>query len=138
MNTIRSTYYGWGVLCLAGGGAYYFAKRQINADRQEKFEKYMKKQTRQTSSERQSILEQAAEQATGPVAGGVRGSSGSGSSSGRKREVTLDHVGSPSAEASEDAAAVGHAPVSGEERVRERSKYEAAEPYRSRKGDRFS
>lgn len=136
MNTIRSTYYGWAVLCIAGGGAYYFAKKQINADRQDKFEKYMKKQTRQTHSERQSILDQAAEQATGPVAGGVRG--GGGSSSSRKREATADHVGSPSAEASEDAAAVGHAPVSGEERVRERSKYEAAEPYRSRKGDRFS
>jgi hypothetical protein len=50
----------------------------------------------------------------------------------------LDHAGSPSSEISEDAAPVGHAPVDGEQRMREKSKYEAAEPYRSRKGDRLS
>nr|KMM67562.1 hypothetical protein CPAG_03896 [Coccidioides posadasii RMSCC 3488] len=33
MNTIRSTWIGWGSLCVAGAGAYYFAKRSINADR---------------------------------------------------------------------------------------------------------
>ncbi|PUU74812.1 hypothetical protein B9Z19DRAFT_998281, partial [Tuber borchii] len=27
---------GWGSLIIAGGGAYYFAKREINADRREK------------------------------------------------------------------------------------------------------
>jgi len=50
----------------------------------------------------------------------------------------LDHVGSPSSEISEDAAPVSHAPVDNDQRVREKSKYEAAEPYRSKKGDRFS
>lgn len=50
----------------------------------------------------------------------------------------LDHAGSPSSEISEDAAPVGHAPVDDSQKMRERSKYEAAEPYRSRKGDRFS
>lgn len=50
----------------------------------------------------------------------------------------LDHAGSPSSEISEDAAPVGHAPVDDAQKMRERSKYEAAEPYRSRKGDRFS
>ena len=50
----------------------------------------------------------------------------------------LDHVGSPSSEISEDAAPVGHAPVDNDQRMREKSKYEAAEPYRSKKGDRFS
>ena len=49
----------------------------------------------------------------------------------------LDHVGSPSSEISEDAAPVGHAPVDGEQRVREKSKYEAAEPYKSKRGDRL-
>jgi len=49
----------------------------------------------------------------------------------------LDHAGSPSSEISEDAAPVGHAPVDNDQRVRERSKYEG-EPYRSKKGDRFS
>ncbi|KAJ9640067.1 hypothetical protein H2199_006301 [Coniosporium tulheliwenetii] len=36
MNTIRSVWYGWGVLIVAGGGAYYFAKKSINADRAER------------------------------------------------------------------------------------------------------
>jgi hypothetical protein len=49
-----------------------------------------------------------------------------------------DYAGNPSAEASEDAAPVGHAPETEQQKIRERSKYEAAEPYRSRKGDRFS
>ena len=50
----------------------------------------------------------------------------------------LDHAGSPSEEASEDVAAVGHSPETIDQKMRERSKYEAAEPYRSKKGDRFS
>jgi len=50
----------------------------------------------------------------------------------------LDHAGSPSSEISEDAAPVGHAPVDNDQRMREKSKYEASEPYRSKKGDRFS
>jgi hypothetical protein len=50
----------------------------------------------------------------------------------------LDHAGSPSSEASEDVAAVGHSPETRDQKIRERSKYEAAEPYRSKKGDRFS
>ena len=50
----------------------------------------------------------------------------------------LDHAGSPSSEASEEAAPVGHAPETADQKMRERSKYEAAEPFRSKKGDRFS
>lgn len=50
----------------------------------------------------------------------------------------LDHAGDPSSEASEDVAAVGHSPETMDQKIRERSKYEAAEPYRSKKGDRFS
>ncbi|KAF2153196.1 hypothetical protein K461DRAFT_320885 [Myriangium duriaei CBS 260.36] len=38
MNTRASVAYGWGVLIAAGGGAYYFAKRSINADRAERAE----------------------------------------------------------------------------------------------------
>jgi hypothetical protein len=53
-------------------------------------------------------------------------------------EEGQDYAGNPSAEASEDAAPVGHAPETEQQKIRERSKYEAAEPYRSRKGDRFS
>ncbi|KAH0614632.1 uncharacterized protein H6S33_000268 [Morchella sextelata] len=36
MNTVKSFWVGWGSLIVAGGGAYYFAKQQINADRREK------------------------------------------------------------------------------------------------------
>jgi hypothetical protein len=50
----------------------------------------------------------------------------------------LDHASNPSSEASEEAAPVGHAPINAEERLKNRSKYEAAELYRSKKGDRFS
>ena len=50
----------------------------------------------------------------------------------------LDYACSPSEEASEDVAAVGHSPETMDQKMRERSKYEAAEPYRSKKGDRFS
>src|SRR5271155_5258594 len=38
--------YGWGVLCVAGGGAYYFAKKSINADRAARHEAEFKKQAR--------------------------------------------------------------------------------------------
>ncbi len=49
-----------------------------------------------------------------------------------------DHSGSPSQEATSDPAPTRHAPESEGQRVREKSKYEATEPYRSKKGDRFS
>jgi len=57
---------------------------------------------------------------------------------GTQNTKGLDHAGSPSSEISEDVAPVGHAPVDHDQRVREKSKYEAAEPYRSKKGDRLS
>ena len=49
-----------------------------------------------------------------------------------------DHSGSPSQEAISDPAPTRHAPESEGQRVREKSKYEASEPYRAKKGDRFS
>ena len=49
-----------------------------------------------------------------------------------------DTAGSPSQEASSDPAPTRHAPTTEGERVFEKSKYESATPYRSRKGDRFS
>jgi len=35
MNTVRSVWLGWGTLMVAGGTAYYFAKKDINAYRRE-------------------------------------------------------------------------------------------------------
>ena len=108
---------------MAGGGAYYFAKRQINADRASRYEADMKRKARFQN------LEPVA-----PVDSSLK--------SKKKKPVPngegQDFAGKPSAEASEDAAPVGHAPETDQEKIRERSKYEAAEPYRSRKGNRFS
>jgi hypothetical protein len=102
---------------VAGGGAYYFAKKEINAERQAKHDAMMKRQNRHL---RNYDVHQ-----TDP-------NSGSHNSKG------LDHAGSPSSEISEDVAPVGHAPENAEQRVTEKSKYEAAEPFRSKKGNRFS
>jgi hypothetical protein len=52
-----------------------------------------------------------------------------------------NHYGqsSPAREADgNDPAATRHEPLNDEERVREKSKYEATEVFRSPKGDRFS
>jgi len=115
------------VLCVAGGGAYYFAKKSINADRAARYEAEQKKQSRLRRLEAQSGA--FAEET-------VKKRSKSGGNAATKS--TLDHAGSPSSEISEDAAPVSHAPVDAEQRAKEKSKYEAAEPFRSRKGDRFS
>jgi len=48
-----------------------------------------------------------------------------------------DPSGSPSSETAEPAP-TRHAPDSEEAKVLEKSKYEASEPFRSKKGDRFS
>ena len=49
-----------------------------------------------------------------------------------------DHAGSPSSEASNDPAPTRHIPETGEQRMREKSKYEATEEWRGKKGDRFT
>lgn len=98
------------MLILAGGGAYYFAKRSINADREER-----------------ALAMERRRQATRPVrASDVVASSSKNGVSDRP---------SPSLEAGADPAPVGHV---GEENGVSKGKFEAAEPFRSRKGDRFS
>lgn len=118
---------------MAGGGAYYFAKQSINADRQSRFEEEVKKKNRLARLEASGY---AADANSGPKKGRKPGKVEEGSGAYNVRG--LDHAGSPSSEISEDAAPVGHAPIGDDQRMRERSKYEAAEPYRSKKGDRFS
>lgn len=49
-----------------------------------------------------------------------------------------DTTGSPSQEVSRDHAATRHAAVTEPDETKEKSRYESAAPYRSRKGDRFS
>ena len=49
-----------------------------------------------------------------------------------------DESGNPSTQANMDPAPTRHEPVDEAGRAREKSKYEAGDVYRSRKGDRFS
>ncbi|KAL2677194.1 hypothetical protein Neosp_010962 [[Neocosmospora] mangrovei] len=96
---------------VTGGGAYFFAKRQINADRQAKLEAHRKK--------KQMIESLEYDQGNGSPA-------------------RTDSAGSPSQEASSDPAPTRHAPETEAQRVGEKSKYESSTVYRSPKGDRFS
>ncbi|KAI9722941.1 MAG: hypothetical protein M1812_001390 [Candelaria pacifica] len=110
MNTVKSFWIGWGSLVIAGGGAYYFAKKSINADRAERHAEDMRRRRMAQSLE------------------------------GRPQppRPQSDVAGSPSQEASHDPAPTRHAPENEHQRVREKSKYEASEPFRAKKGDRFS
>ncbi|KAL7937286.1 hypothetical protein V8C35DRAFT_295273 [Trichoderma chlorosporum] len=119
MNTVKSFWLGWGSLCVAGGGAYYFAKQQIRADRQAKLEAHYKKVAANKALEY--------EVAASP-----------GAATGNGGPARTDNAGSPSQEASNDPAATRHAPATESQRVAEKSKYESDTPYRTRKGDRFS
>lgn len=102
----------------AGAGAYYFAKREINADRQAKLEA----QRRSKQNIKQMEYNEA-------VTGDAMASS---------PPLRDDTVGSPSQEANNDPAPTRHAPATEEQKIFEKSKYESSTPYRSRKGDRFS
>ncbi|KAF4589615.1 hypothetical protein GQ602_003504 [Ophiocordyceps camponoti-floridani] len=110
MNTVRSFWVGWGSLCVAGAGAYYLAKREINADRQSKLEQTRKKQLETRALDSDVTAEHA----------------------------RTDSAGSPSQEACSDPAPTRHAPMTESERISEKSKYESSVPYRRPKGDRLS
>ncbi|KAI9788662.1 MAG: hypothetical protein M1833_002898 [Piccolia ochrophora] len=99
---------------IAGGGAYYFAKRSINADRADRHAAEMKRRSLQQSLETHEPSRPAGQASS------------------------HDFAGSPSQEASRDPAPTRHAPETESQRVREKGKYEASETYRSKKGDRFS
>lgn len=100
------------MLILAGGGAYYFAKRSINADREER-----------------ALAMERRRQATRPLRSSDLGPATFNSASSAQQDRP-----SPSQEAAADPAPVTHV----QEDMSAKGKYEAAEPFRSRKGDRFS
>lgn len=50
---------------------------------------------------------------------------------------STDNAGNPSMEATEDPAPTRHAPMTQGQQVEEKSKYEASEVWRSKKGDRL-
>ncbi|KAK5993938.1 hypothetical protein PT974_07376 [Cladobotryum mycophilum] len=110
---VRNYRLGWGSLCVAGAGAYYFAKKEINRDRRAKLEAHRQKKDAQF----------AMQYGVPPPNGGP---------------VRTDTAGSPSQEAGNDPAPTRHAPATEAERIVEKSKYESTTPFRSRKGDRFS
>lgn len=130
MNTIKSTWIGWGTLCLAGGGAYYFAKRSINADRQQRYDDMLRRQQYQHSIESSAAHYSGNKDETAK------------SSTKKKRKDDSagnnDFAGSPSREGDVEMAPTRHEPDTGSEEPVEKSKYEASKPYRSKKGDRFT
>ena len=100
----------------AGGGAYYFAKRSINADKKARHEEDMRRQL--------AFQSRDFSKAPPPPP--------------KRKGKALDNAASPASEASHDPAPTQHAPEHEGGRGEERSKYEASVPYRSKKGDRFS
>ena len=114
---------GWGTLVLAGGGAYYFAKREINAERRQQHLALQQRQ-RITPSYTLATAMEGTDKGTGEQSALYE------QEFGNKRD--------PAIEASQVPAPTRHEPQTADQRVREKSKYVASEVYRSPKGDRFS
>lgn len=117
----------------AGGGAYYFAKQSINADRQARFEAEVKYKAQMKRME-----EEHTRQAI-PSATPTPSSDASLKRANMARfQSGPDDAASPSVEASHDPAPTRHEPLTDTERVFEKGKYETAQPYRPPSGNRFS
>ncbi|KAH7135069.1 hypothetical protein B0J11DRAFT_151587 [Dendryphion nanum] len=153
MNTVKSVYYGWGTLIVAGGGAYYFAKKSINADRAAKAEKdhqkrlalYQLEQAHFNSNNNTSPYNAPRPAANTAAPNSITSQLGKkkGEMNRQEREdkdwhSQVDEASNPSHEASHDPAPTRHEPEDEGQKMREKSKYEASEVFRSRKGDRFS
>ncbi|KAL2865950.1 DUF4748 domain-containing protein [Aspergillus lucknowensis] len=135
MNTIRSTWIGWGTLCIAGGGAYYFAKKSINADRASRYEAEVKRKAQLAAMEaehrRQSTLKNEAIVPPSAAPSFKRAYD-------TRFQNASDDVASPSEEASHDPAPTRHEPETEEDRLLEKGKYEATRPFRPPPGNRLS
>ncbi|KAL4903427.1 hypothetical protein BDW74DRAFT_156375 [Aspergillus multicolor] len=133
MNTIRSTWVGWGTLCVAGGGAYYFAKKSINADRQSRFEADMKKKAQLAAMEAEHRRQTTRPE---PISSPSDDPSFKRASRARHQNAA-DDVASPSDEASHDPAPTRHEPETEDDRILEKGKYEASRPFRPPPGNRL-
>ena len=102
----------------AGGGAYYFAKRSVNADRASRHEEELRRQRL-----RQSLEVEYSSRPPPPK---------------QNPPKLHDQAGSPSTEASHDPAPAGHLGVNDDHGNIEHDRYIAKVPYRTKKGDRFS
>ncbi len=136
----------------AGGGAYYFAKRTINADRAARHEA---SQNRKEEAARMEAR-YGAPKSPIPVPPTPRpsypsaplsslpalGASAGNGSSVHRAEMNEgsggDDIGSPSEETGHDPAPTRDEPHMEAQRITEKGKYEAAETFRSKKGNRFS
>ncbi|PWY86444.1 hypothetical protein BO94DRAFT_82223 [Aspergillus sclerotioniger CBS 115572] len=133
MNTIRSTWIGWGTLCVAGGGAYYFAKKSINADRANRYEAEVKRKAQLAAMEAEHRRQTAL---ANPAPNPSEDPSLKRANLARLHSAS-DDVASPSAEASHDPAPTRHEPETETERELEKSKYEATQPFRPPRGNRL-
>jgi hypothetical protein len=113
--------YGWLVLIGAGGGAYFFAKRSINADREARHAKEMERHALQRRFEDSEYVKQHSKSPAVENGGAAN----------------KDNAAEPSREANLDPAPTRHEPETESQRVVEKSKYEASEVWRSKKGDRL-
>ena len=124
------------MILAAGAGAYIFAKRSINADRQARLNEQRRKKQAIES------LEYSDNVPSRPLSSAAMGGSaiinGHGNGNGNGTPARTDTAGSPSQESSSDPAPTRHAPATEAQRLLEKSKYESSTPFRSRKGDRFS
>ncbi|GES65731.1 hypothetical protein ATEIFO6365_0012012300 [Aspergillus terreus] len=117
----------------AGGGAYYFAKKSINADRASRFEAEMKRKAQLAAMEAEHRRQAAVNE---PVPTPSENPSLKRANMARYQSAA-DDVASPSTEASHDPAPTRHEPETEAERVLEKGKYEAAQPFRPPKGNRL-
>ncbi|KAK6430077.1 hypothetical protein LTR95_013775 [Oleoguttula sp. CCFEE 5521] len=124
MNTKASVAYGWGILVLAGGGAYFFAKRSINADRDERAA--LNEERRIASQGNRRRYQDSAPSKPAHASSGVLEKAADG----------INAAATPNIKPSVDDASASASQVQAE--MSAKSQYEAAAPYRSRKGDRFS
>ncbi|WEW56138.1 hypothetical protein PRK78_001573 [Emydomyces testavorans] len=133
-----------------GAGAYYFAKRSINADRLSRHEASQRAKQEAARQEAEARVSSSTTTSKPPLpvpptpspssVNETRSTAGGGklSKSMSADMFGRDDVGSPSQEMGHDPAATRHEPETEAQRVAEKGKYEATQLFRSRKGDRFS
>lgn len=103
---------------IAGGGAYVFAKRSVNAGRNARHEEDQKRRRLKDSLEAEFLAKSPSPK--------------------HNHRKTQDHASSPSTEASNDPAPSEYLHENSGGKVEDGNKYLAAKPYKSKKGDRFS
>ncbi|RHZ69582.1 hypothetical protein CDV55_105251 [Aspergillus turcosus] len=130
LTSIHVNRAGWGALCVAGGGAYYFAKTSINADRASRYEAELKKKAQLAAIEAEHRRQSQPTKAPSENPNLQRANMA-------RFQSATDDVASPSAEAGHDPAPTRHEPETEAERVLEKGKYEAAQPFRPPRGNRL-